>query len=178
MPYPGYLGASEVHISLLTYDPEGAAVQVTILIDGTQYAQEMIAVPAGSAPFVYNISCAGCYTATGQVMVITMYERDPSLTMLLDQDGVAITSIIIVDDKKSASNPADVYATLAGLTAGETYDLTLFCNSPAMAPVTSFLADAAETSYTYKSLPGICSGDRYLMITSPGQVHVATMVHA
>lgn len=160
-----------MHTALLTYPPEGASVQYTIYIDGTQFTTELAYIPAGSAPYVKNMSCPDCYTTSGTVTVFVQYTDEPSTSVALSQDtGFAITSFAVTSSVLLPQ--ASVSAAFSGLTVGTTYTLRTLCNSPLAKITTMYVANSASTT-NYNTPPGSCATRRYLTITSPDGAHIA-----
>ena len=171
MPYPDYLGDTEVHVALLTFPPEGASLQLLISIDGLPTVTRNIDVQ-GTNPVVLNISCADCYSTTGTVALEVAYNDDPgSPTPVTRDTGFAVSSLQVQDGQMD--DGAIVDATFTGLTPGQTYTISMWCQDPFTVDSQSFDATSSTESYTTSVEPAICSSTRYLVLRSPDGVHVA-----
>ena len=161
-----------MHVGLLTYPPEGATVQIAIQIYGDTVANQTVDVPAGSAPLALNISCAQCYTEVAQMTVFIAYASDPSTSTTLDQDSLAITQFSAEDDYLQR-NPTHITASFSGVTVGNIYSLSLWCDWPSMVDTTQMVADVADLIADYYAQPAKCETTRYLVISSADGIHMA-----
>lgn len=171
MPYPAYLGNNAVHVALLTYPSEGVSVTFTADTGGSLSTMKAT-IPAGSSPFVANITCDACYLGGAKVTVyVGLSTTSPQVVLSKDTD-FAITDLDVTDEPTDPL-PASVEATFRGLTVNEVYSLGLWCHNPPMVVYTTYTATSSSPQYVYDAQPGICSTVRYLIIASPGNVHVA-----
>ena len=178
MPYPSYLSGSDVHVAILTYPVEGASVQISVDIGEATVLQQVVVIPSGTSPAIFNISCAICYSSTGEMALSAIYPDDPSpTTMPLDQDSLAGTSITVVDGG-TASVPADVTVSFGGITEPGNFLLQLWCALPAMVTTANARTQSSDLTVNFAGLPGLCDSDRYVVITSSNGVHVAVIESA
>ena len=160
-----------MHTAILSYPPAGASVTLSVQIDGTAVTTSTATIPAGTAAYVQNITCVTCYTTTGVVTILAQYTGDPSSFVDLTHDtGFAITSLSATG--LFPTIPATITAQFTGLTAGETYTLTLWCTANQKVQTTQ-VAPGATGTITYQALPGICGVKRYLTIASLDEAHIA-----
>lgn len=169
-PYLGTLGNSDVHLAFLTYPPEGATVDVTFMDGPDNIGVSTIPIPAGSAPFVLNVSCVDCYVPREEVTVFAAYAGDPPSTASISPESLAVTSVQVVD-AILAIVPATVRVSLTGLAAGVEYSIALWCRSDVA--YGSLLATSQDGGTTFTAMPGTCRSSRYMVVSSKDQVHVA-----
>lgn len=160
-----------MHIALLQYPADGVDVNLVVFPEPFPPMTQAITIPAGTAPYIFNVSCMECYTPSAQVSAYLTYPDMPDQRMSLAQDGIAITHLTVADGDDAMSS-ATVVASFSGLTQGDAYSLDLWCNDPPMVRTHYILANSAP-SVTYNSLPGTCYSTRYLIITSANGVDKA-----
>ena len=170
MPYPDYLGATEVHVALFTFPEEGAEMRVGIDVRLAPDVLQNVTIPAGSAPFVFNVSCRDCYAINGRYVVFAMYMEPQAPVALLQQESITITSFR-VEDAYAESDPAAVNASFLGLTAGQNYTVSLWCHDPPMASTVGLSAESYSATFIFKARPGRCASARLLTIASSDGVY-------
>lgn len=147
-------------------------MRVSITVDDAVVVQEPIDIPPGTTPFAFNVSCTACYGTSRPVAVTAAYVSDPSAATPLDTESVSITHFQVTS-AAGVSEPATVSVSICGLAVGEAYSLALWCNSPAMVATVVLQASATDYSGAYSVQPGLCSANRYLVMTSADQAHAA-----
>lgn len=162
-------------MAFLTYPAQGATVKVVITVGGIPNSQQTIDIPAGSAPFVVNLTCTVCYRSKSLPIFTASYLYDSSSSVSLSPTGPSIPEVVVTD-AGSVSEAASVQASFSGLVVNGEYSVALWCDSPAMVVQATLKATAVDQTSTFSFLPGICGSSRYLVLSSSDQVYMVASV--
>lgn len=158
-------------MAFLTYPAQGATVKVVITSGGIPNSQQTIDIPAGSAPFVVNLTCTVCYSSKFLPIFTASYLYDSSSSVDLSPIGLTIPKADVTD-AGSVFEKASVVASFSGLTVNGEYSVALWCDSPAMVAHATLKATAVDQTSNFSLLPGTCLSSRYLLLSSSDQVYV------